>query len=51
MVEVKQVADDDSELLGAILDGIGRMAVGTVAMRMDDAGRWRIRRDSGEESD
>ncbi|KAK1688009.1 replication factor A protein 3-domain-containing protein [Colletotrichum godetiae] len=51
VVEVKQVADDDSELLGAILDGIGRMAVGTVAMRMDDAGRWRIRRDPGEESD
>ncbi|KXH47714.1 replication factor A protein 3 [Colletotrichum simmondsii] len=52
-VEVKEVVDDDddSELLGAILDGIGRMAVGTVAMRMDDAGRWRIRRDLGEESD
>ncbi|KAK0377105.1 replication factor A protein 3 [Colletotrichum limetticola] len=51
-VEVKEVVlDDDSELLGAILDGIGRMAVGTVAMRMDDAGRWRIRRDPGEESD
>ncbi|KZL82058.1 hypothetical protein CI238_06741, partial [Colletotrichum incanum] len=41
---------DDSELLGAILDGIGRMAVGTVAMQMDEAGRWRIRRDSGGES-
>ncbi|KAK7456147.1 hypothetical protein CaCOL14_004190 [Colletotrichum acutatum] len=50
-VEVKEVVDDDSELLGAILDGIGRMTVGTVAMRMDDAGRWRIRRDPGEESD
>lgn len=41
---------DDSELLGAILDGIGRMTVGTIAMRMDDAGRWRIRRDSGDDS-
>ncbi|KXH40292.1 replication factor A protein 3 [Colletotrichum nymphaeae SA-01] len=49
--EVKEVVNDDLELLGAILDGIGRMAVGTVAMRMDDAGRWRIRRDPGEESD
>ncbi|KAF6845104.1 replication factor A protein 3 [Colletotrichum musicola] len=40
---------DDSELLGAILDGIGRMTVGTVAMRMDEGGRWRIRRDSGND--
>ncbi|KAK2048917.1 hypothetical protein LZ31DRAFT_549931 [Colletotrichum somersetense] len=42
--------DDDAELLDTILDGIGRMAVGTVAMQMDEAGRWRIRRDSGGES-
>ncbi|KXH40339.1 replication factor A protein 3 [Colletotrichum salicis] len=50
-VEAKEVVKDDSELSGAILDGIGRMAVDTVAMRMDDAGRWRIRRDLGEQSD
>ncbi|KAJ0299335.1 hypothetical protein COL5a_000587 [Colletotrichum fioriniae] len=50
-VDVKEVVDDDSELLGAILDGIGRLTVGSVAMRMDDAGRWRILRDLGEESD
>ncbi|KAK2063934.1 hypothetical protein LY76DRAFT_502665, partial [Colletotrichum caudatum] len=42
--------DDDAELLDAILDGIGRMAVGTVAMQMDEAGRWRIHRDGGGES-
>ncbi|KAK2759670.1 replication factor A protein 3 [Colletotrichum kahawae] len=48
-VGVNEVVDD-SELLGAIMDGIGRMTVGTVAMRMDDAGRWRIRRDSGDDS-
>ncbi|KAF3804531.1 hypothetical protein GCG54_00000886 [Colletotrichum gloeosporioides] len=48
-VGVNEVVDD-SELLGAILDGVGRMTVGTVAMRMDDAGRWRIRRDSGDDS-
>ncbi|OHE96750.1 hypothetical protein CORC01_07896 [Colletotrichum orchidophilum] len=48
-VEDKEVIDD-SELLGAVLDGIGRMMVGTVAMRMDDAGRWRIRRGPGDES-
>ncbi|EFQ29871.1 uncharacterized protein GLRG_05015, partial [Colletotrichum graminicola M1.001] len=28
---------DDAELLDNILDGIGRMAVGTVAMQMDEA--------------
>lgn len=50
-MDVKEVVDDDSELLGAILDGIGRLTVGSVAMRMDDAGRWRILRDLGEESD
>ncbi|KAK1981737.1 hypothetical protein LZ30DRAFT_592076, partial [Colletotrichum cereale] len=48
-VQAKEVIDG-AELLGTILDGIGRMAVGTVAMRMDEAGRWRIRRDSGGES-
>ncbi|KAL2760424.1 hypothetical protein ACRALDRAFT_1078851 [Sodiomyces alcalophilus JCM 7366] len=34
---------DDSELVGAVLDGIGRI---TVTMRLDSGGRWRIRRES-----
>lgn len=47
-VAVNQVVDD-SELLGALLEGIGRVTVGTIAMRRDDAGRWRIRRGSGSD--
>ncbi|KAK2019647.1 hypothetical protein LZ32DRAFT_146854 [Colletotrichum eremochloae] len=41
---------DDAELLDTILDGMGRMVVGTVAMQKDEAGRWRIRRDLRSQS-
>ncbi len=39
--------EDDSELMESLLDGIGRMAV---AMKRDDAGRWRIDRPEKEDS-
>ena len=35
---------DDSELMQALLEDIGRMTIG---MRMDGGGRWRIVRDRG----
>ncbi|ROT38888.1 hypothetical protein SODALDRAFT_147502 [Sodiomyces alkalinus F11] len=38
-----EVVVDDSELMGAVLDGIGRI---TITMRLDSGGRWRIRRES-----
>lgn len=36
-------AEEESELFGALLEGMGRM---TVTMRMDSGGRWRIQRHS-----
>lgn len=42
------VVVNDSELVGAVLDGIGRV---TVTMRLDSGGRWRILRDSSHLSE
>ncbi|TKW57079.1 hypothetical protein CTA1_5414 [Colletotrichum tanaceti] len=47
-VQIEGVVDN-LELPGAILDGIGRMTIGMVCMRTDEAGRWRLSCDFGGE--